>query len=435
MNVLLDGLTPKVCSLREVLRAFLDHRRDVLGRRSRHRLDRIDRRLEVLGGLLIAFLNLDRVIDIIRYDEDPKAALMAEDWTKPRKRAASEAAYVSPRTGRPLAPGQGMTEVQAEAILNIRLRSLRRLEELQLEAEREALEAERGELIALLADEGLQWKAIAADLREQRKRFGAKAPNGARRTTLAVARETADIPPEAMIDREPVTVVLSEMGWIRAMKGQVDPEAIRYKDGDRARVVLPAETTDRLLVLAANGRLFTLPVASLPGGRGMGEPLRLMVDLDSAVAVVRVHRPGGRLVVASDQGDGFVLAEDEALAQTRAGRLVLNLPEGAKAAHLVPVQGDHVACVGENRKMLVFPLAELPEMARGKGVRLQAFKDGGLSDLCTLALADGLSWAETGGRTRREPDLSEWLGRRGQAGRMAPRGFPRDNRFAPPPAG
>ncbi|MBP1806737.1 DNA topoisomerase IV subunit A [Rubellimicrobium aerolatum] len=437
MNVLIDGLTPKVCSLREVLRAFLDHRRDVLGRRSRHRLERIDRRLEVLGGLLIAFLNLDRVIDIIRYDDDPKAALQAEDWDRPRARCRSEADYVSPippKGEAVIPPGVGMTEVQAEAILNMRLRSLRRLEEMQLIAERDALLAEREGLVALLADEGLQWKAIAADLKDSRKRFGAKAPGGARRTTLSVAAETADVPYEAMIEREPVTVVLSEMGWIRAMKGHVEPEGIRYKDGDRARFVLRAETTDRLLVLGANGRVFTVNVATLPGGRGMGEPLRLMIDLDAPVTAARVHRPGGRLIVASDQGDGFVLSEDEALAQTRAGRVVLNLPEGARAAHLVPVEGDHVASIGQNRKVLVFPVAELPEMGRGKGVRLQAFKDGGLSDVTTLNLSEGLTWLLDGGKTRREPDLSEWLGKRGQAGRMAPRGFPRDNRFAAPVA-
>ena len=431
MNVLIDGLTPKVCSLREVLRAFLDHRREVLGRRSRHKLERIDRRLEVLGGLLIAFLNLDRVIDIIRYDVDPKAALMAEDWAKPRGRARSEADYRSPLGGKRLAPGTGMTEVQAEAILNMRLRSLRRLEEMQLLAERDALEAERGDLLALLADEALQWKAIATDLKEQRRLFGAKAKGGARRTTLTLAAETADIAPESMIEREPVTVVLSEMGWIRALKGHVGAEGMRYKDGDKARFLLPAETTDRLLVMGANGRVFTVPVSQLPGGRGMGEPLRLMIDLDAPVVALRVHRPGGRLVVASDQGDGFVLAEDEALAQTRAGRVVLNLAGRARAAHLVPVRGDHVATVGQNRKMLVFPVSELPEMSRGKGVRLQAFKDGGLSDLTTLSLSEGLTWALEGGKTRREPDLAEWLGKRGQAGRMAPRGFPRDNRFAP----
>ena len=437
MNVLIDGLTPKVCSIREVLRAFLDHRREILGRRSRHRLERIDRRLEVLGGLLIAFLNLDRVIDIIRYDDDPKAALQAEDWDKPLPRARSEADYKSPLPSKGdavIPPGVGMTEVQAEAILNMRLRSLRRLEEMQLIAERDALLAERGDLLALLDDEGLQWKAIATALKESRKQFGAKSPGGARRTTLALAQETADIPPEAMIEREPVTVVLSEMGWIRAMKGHVGAEGLRYKDGDKGRYLLQAETTDKLLVLGANGRVFTVPVAGLPGGRGMGEPLRLMIDLDAPVVAFRLHRPGGKLLVASDQGDGFILSEDEALAQTRAGRVVLNLPDGTRAAHMIPVQGDHVASIGQNRKMLVFPLSELPEMGRGKGVRLQSFKDGGLSDLLTLTLADGLTWALEGGKTRREPDLAEWLGKRGQAGRMAPRGFPRDNRFALPVA-
>jgi topoisomerase-4 subunit A len=430
MNVLIDGVTPRVCSLKECLRAFLDHRREVLRRRSAHRLDRIDRRLEVLGGLILAFLNLDRVIDIIRFDDAPAAALQAEDWARPRKRAASEAAYVSPLPGKPLPPGTGMTEVQAEAILNMRLRSLRRLEEMELVAEREALEAERASLSELLADEGLQWKAIAQALKEARRQFGAKARGGARRTTLAEAVDTADVPFEAMIEREAVTVVLSEMGWIRAMKGHVAGEGLKYKDGDRGRFLLECHTTDRLLALGANGRVYTLRVADLPGGRGMGEPLRLMVDLDGPVAALRVHRPGGKLIVATDQGDGFVVSEDEVLAQTRAGRVVLNLAEGARAGFMIPVAGDHVACVGQNRKLLVFPLSDLPEMGRGKGVRLQAFKDGGLSDVTTLALADGLSWALEGGKTRREPDLAEWLGKRGQAGRMAPRGFPRTNRFA-----
>jgi topoisomerase-4 subunit A len=224
------------------------------------------------------------------------------------------------------------------------------------------------------------------------------------------------------------------MGWIRALKGHVGTEGLRHKDGDRGRFALRAETTDRLIVLGANGRAYTLPVAALPGGRGMGEPLSLMVEIEGPVADLALYRAGGRLLVVSDQGDGFVAEADEVLAQTRAGRVLLNLSEGARAARLVPVAGDHVAVVGQNRKLLVFPLAELPVMARGKGVRLQSWKDGGLSDVATLTLAEGLAWATEGGKIRREPDLSEWLGRRGQAGRMAPRGFPRDNRFAPPPA-
>jgi len=431
MNVLIDGRVPKVCSLREVLRAFLDHRREVLVRRSRHRLEKIDHRLEVLGGLLTAFLNLDRVIDIIRYDADPKRALMAEDWGAPLPRAASEAAYVSPPERTADWPG-GLTEVQAEAILNMRLRSLRRLEEMELRAEREALEAERAEIAALLADEGQQWKRIAAELREVQKKFGRAAPGGARRTGFAEAGEVADVPVEAMIEREPVTVICSKMGWIRAMKGHQPLDAeVRFKDGDEGRFVFHAETTDRILVFGTNGRFYTLLAANLPGGRGMGEPVRLMVDLPQEAGIVDlfVHRPGGRLIVASDAGDGFVVAEDEVVAQTRAGKQVLNVGSGARARAVRRVTGDHVAVVGENRKVLIFALAELPEMGRGKGVRLQKYKDGGLSDITTFTLAEGLSWKDPAGRTRTETELSEWLGKRAGSGRMAPRGFPRDNRF------
>ena len=431
MNVLIDGRVPKVCSLREVLRAFLDHRREVLVRRSRHRLEKIDHRLEVLGGLLTAFLNLDRVIDIIRYDADPKRALMAEDWGAPLPRAASEAAYVSPPERTADWPG-GLTEVQAEAILNMRLRSLRRLEEMELRAEREALEAERAEIAALLADEGQQWKRIAAELREVQKKFGRAAPGGARRTGFAEAGEVADVPVEAMIEREPVTVICSKMGWIRAMKGHQPLDAeVRFKDGDEGRFVFHAETTDRILVFGTNGRFYTLLAANLPGGRGMGEPVRLMVDLPQEAGIVDlfVHRPGGRLIVASDAGDGFVVAEDEVVAQTRAGKQVLNVGSGARARAVRRVTGDHVAVVGENRKVLIFALAELPEMGRGKGVRLQKYKDGGLSDITTFTLAEGLCWKDPAGRTRTETELSEWLGKRAGSGRMAPRGFPRDNRF------
>jgi len=431
MNVLIDGRVPKVCSLREVLRAFLDHRREVLIRRSQHRLEKIDHRLEVLGGLLTAFLNLDRVIDIIRYDADPKRALMEEDWAAPLPRAADEADYVSPPRRQEDWPG-GLTEVQAEAILNMRLRSLRRLEEMELQAEREALQTERAGIVALLEDEALQWKRIAGELREVQKTFGRSAPGGARRTGFAEAGEVQDVPVEAMIEREPVTVICSRMGWIRAMKGHQPLDAeVRFKDGDAGRFVFHAETTDRILVFGSNGRFYTLLAANLPGGRGMGEPVRLMVDLPQEAEIVDliVHRPGGRLIVASSAGDGFVVAEDEVVAQTRAGKQVLNLGKDASARVVRRVAGDHVAVVGENRKVLVFPLAELPEMTRGKGVRLQKYKDGGLSDLATFVLADGLSWKDPAGRTRTESDLTEWLGKRAGSGRMAPRGFPRDNRF------
>ncbi|ARE41046.1 Topoisomerase IV subunit A [Rhodovulum sp. P5] len=429
MNVLIDGRTPKVCSLKEVLRAFLDHRREVLLRRSQHRLEKIDHRLEVLEGLLIAFLNLDRVIDIIRYDDDPKAALMAEDWSKGHVRAASERDYVSPLP----AEGEGqLTEVQVEAILNMRLRSLRRLEEMELTAERDKLLEERAALEDLLENETVQWTRISEELREVREAFGRKAPGGARRTRLAEAAEVEEVPLEAMIEREPVTVVCSKMGWVRAMKGHIDPgTSLKFKDGDEGRYLLHAETTDKVLLFGANGRFYTLPVTQLPGGRGMGEPVRLMVDLpnDCDIVTLRVYRPGEKLLVASSAGDGFLVASDEVLAQTRAGKQVLNVRDGTVARVCKPVSGDHVACVGENRKVLVFPLSELPEMTRGKGVRLQKYKDGGLSDAATFTLADGLSWLDPAGRRRTETDLAEWLGKRAGTGRMAPRGFPRDNRF------
>ena len=432
MNVLIDGVTPRVCSLKEVLRAFLDHRREVLLRRSRHRLAKIDHRLEVLEGFITAFLNLDRVIDIIRYDSDPKAALMAEDWDRKLPRATDERDYRSPLTLDPVAEGEGLTEVQAEAILNMRLRSLRRLEEIELLREQDALLKERAALEDLLDSDKAQWTAISSELAATRKAFGKDAPGGARRTAFGNAAEVAEVPIEAMIDREPVTVICSDMGWIRAMKGHVAPGTeIKFKDGDKGRFLLHAETTDRIMILDTEGRFFTVLAANLPGGRGMGEPLRLIVDLPNEARIVTmfVHRPGSRRIVASTAGDGFIVAEDEIVAQTRAGKQVLNLSAGAVAHLAVPVAGDHVAVVGENRKMLVFPLTELPEMTRGKGVRLQAYKDGGLSDVTTLTLAQGLSWRDPAGRTRTEPDLTEWLGRRAGAGRMAPRGFPRDNRF------
>ena len=428
MNVLIDGLTPKVCSMKEVLRAFLDHRRDVLQRRSQHRMDKIDHRLEVLKGLIIAFLNLDRVIDIIRYDNDPKAALMGEDWSTKRVRATSEKDYVSPLPSK----GGELTEVQAEAILNMRLRSLRRLEEMELVRERDALLAEREELAELLGDEDKQWAKISEQLRETRKQFGNSAPRGQRLTTFAEAGMVEDVPMEAMIEREPITVICSKMGWIRAMKGhQALDSEFKFKDGDEARFAFHAETTDKLIVAGSNGRFFTVLGANLPGGRGMGEPVRLIIDLPNEAEIVDIFtaKAGRKLLVASSDGDGFVVAEDDVIAQTRAGKQVLNVKDGVVLKVVKPVAGDHVAVVGENRKVLVFAIDELPEMGRGKGVRLQKYKDGGLSDATTFTLAEGLSWLDPAGRTRTEPDLAEWLGKRAGSGRMAPRGFPRDNRF------
>jgi topoisomerase-4 subunit A len=441
MNVLIDGLTPKVCSVKEVLRAFLDHRRDVLIRRSQHRMDKIDHRLEVLEGFIIAFLNLDRVIDIIRYDDEPKRALMVEDWALDHPRATSEADYVSP-----ILPGAdpevSLSEVQAEAILNMRLRSLRRLEEIELIKERDALMLERAELEDLLDGEGLQWAKISEQLRETRKQFGRDSEGGARRTQFAEAAEVVEVPLEAMIDREPITVVCSKMGWVRAMTGHIDlTRELKFKDGDGPRFIFHAETTDRLLVFGTNGRFYTVGASNLPGGRGMGEPLRLMVDLPNEADIVDmfVHKSGMRLLVASAEGNGFVVPEDDVIAQTRTGKQVLNVKDtAAKICHRV--NGDHVAVASENAKLLVFSLDDLPEMGRGKGVRLQKYKsargrqgtleiDGGLADVTTFPMADGLSWAMGGGKTRTEPDMSDWKAARGSMGKRPPYGFPKNNKF------
>lgn len=409
MNVLIDGRVPKVCSLKEVLRAFLDHRREVLVRRATFRLEKIAARLEVLEGYLVAYLNLERVIEIIRTEDDPKAVMAAEF---------------------------GLSEVQVEAILNMRLRALRKLEEIELRAERDALLTEREGLQAMLDSEAAQWARIADQLKEVRNLFGKSRPEGQRRTTISEATEMPVIDLEAMIEREPVTVILSKMGWIRSMKGHQPLDAeLKFKDGDGPGHALHAETTDKLMVFASNGRFYTIPVNTLPGGRGMGEPLRLMIDLPNEAQVIAMFpwREGAKYLVASRAGDGFVVGAGDILAQTRSGKQVLN----GDALLCRPVSGDHVAVIGENRKMLVFPLAELPEMARGKGVRLQRYGKGGglvkddeLVDAICLVLAQGLSWPMTGGKTRHEPDLTEWLGKRGGTGRMAPRGFPRDNRFA-----
>ena len=437
MNVLIDGVTPKVCSMKEVLRAFLDHRRDVLQRRSIFRMEKIDRRLEVLEGFIIAFLNLDRVIDIIRYDDDPKAALMREDWGRDHARAMTEADYVSP-----LAGGGELSEVQAEAILNMRLRSLRRLEEMELKREQEELMRERAGLEDLLDSEDLQWDRISEQLKETKKLFGKNYEGGARRTQFAEAGVVEDVPLEAMIEREPITVVCSQMGWIRAMSGHIDlSRELKFKDGDGPRFTFHAETTDRILIFGVNGRFYTLSAANLPGGRGMGEPVRLMVDLPNDVEIfdMFIHTPDQKLLVASNAGNGFVVNQNDVLAQTRNGKQVLNVGDDVAKA-CVPIVGDHVAIMSENRKMLVFPVSELPEMGRGKGVRLQKYHsargkqgvlelDGGLCDVKTFDLEQGLSWPAAGDRTRTEVDMSPWIGKRAGVGKAPPYGFPRDNKF------
>ncbi len=406
MNVLDAQNTPGVMSLRDVLSAFLAHRMVVLERRSRHRLAKIDRRLEILGGLLVAYLNLDEVIRIIREEDEPKSVLMATF---------------------------DLTDLQAEAILNMRLRHLRRLEEEGIRRENDELTAERADLQDLLADEERRRRVIGGELAETRRQFGPATELGRRRTEIGDAPTAVVVPLEAMIEREPITVLCSEKGWIRAVKGHLaELGDVRYKEGDRGRFVLHAQTTDKLLVFATNGRFYTLGCDKLPGGRGHGEPLRLMIDLANGHDLVNllVHTGGRKLLVASEGGRGFLVEEDEVIAQTRAGKQVLNLGKGEEAAlcHPVGEGADHVAVLGRNRKLLVFPIEEIPTMTRGRGVILQRYRDGGLADLKTFVLADGLSW-QAGSRTRTETNLTSWLGRRAQAGRLPPGGFPRANRF------
>ena len=428
MNVLIDGLVPKVCDLNEVLKAFLDHRRNILIRRSNFRLKKIDNRLEVLEGLIIAFLNLDRVIDIIRYDDNPKLALMSEDWGKQHDRAKDERDYKRPDISR---EGE-LSDVQTEAILNMRLRSLRRLEEVELVKERDSLMEERANLEDLLADTLQQWNKIAEEIRETKKQFGQNYISGTRRTDFAEAQDFEEVPIEAMIEREPVTVVCSSMGWIRAMNGHIDlTRELKFKDGDGPGLIFHAQTTDKLLALASNGRFYTILASSLPGGRGMGEPLRLMVDIPDEALIVNLitFRPGQKLLVASSTGDGFIVTHDDVVAQTKSGKQILNTKREAVAKVCHNICGDHVAVVGENRKVLIFPISEIPEMVRGKGVRLQKYKDGGLSDITTFNLSEGLTWLDPAGRTRSETNLEDWTGKRATAGRMAPRGFPKNNKF------
>ena len=428
MNVLIDGLVPKVCDLNEVLKAFLDHRRNILKRRSNFRLKKIDNRLEVLEGLIIAFLNLDRVIDIIRYDDNPKLALMSEDWGKQHDRAKDELDYKRPDIS---IEGE-LSDVQTEAILNMRLRSLRRLEEVELVKERDSLMEERANLEDLLADTSQQWNKIAEEIRETKKQFGQNYISGTRRTDFAEAQDFEEVPIEAMIEREPITVVCSSMGWIRAMNGHIDlTRELKFKDGDGPGLIFHAQTTDKLLALASNGRFYTIQASSLPGGRGMGEPLRLMVDIPDEALIVNLitFRPGQKLLVASSTGDGFIVTHDDVVAQTKSGKQILNTKREAVAKVCHNICGDHVAVVGENRKVLIFPVSEIPEMVRGKGVRLQKYKDGGLSDITTFNLSEGLTWLDPAGRTRSETNLEDWTGKRATAGRMAPRGFPKNNKF------
>ena len=405
LNVLIDGRTPKVCSLKEVLISFLQHQKDVLIRRSKFNLKKIDHRLEVLEGYIVAFLNLDRVIEIIRNENDPKLTLITEFE---------------------------LSDTQAEAILNMRLRSLRKLEEIELRKEHEVLLIERANLEDLLNDETIQWKKISSQLRETQKLFGKNNENGKRRSAFAEAIEFEDVPIEAMIEREPITIVCSEMSWIRAMKGHIDlKQELKFRDGDTDKFLFHAESTDKISIFATNGRFYTLSCSQLPGGRGMGEPLRLMLDIPNDVDIVDVFvtKENRKFLVASSKGDGFIISETETNAQTKNGKQILNLKDGAKAIVCKTLNGDHIACIGENRKMLIFPISDLPEMTRGKGVRMQKYKDGGLSDASTFNISSGLSWRDPADRQRTETKLEDWISKRASSGRMAPRGFPRDNKF------
>ncbi len=405
MNVLDGGRIPKVMNLRDVLTAFLDHRHDVLKRRTRYRLERIDHRLEVLGAYLIAYANLDEIIRIIREEDEPKQVMMKK-WK--------------------------MSDVQAEAILNMRLRALRRLEEVEIRSEHDALTAEKKDLNSLMKDEKKRWDVISLQIKDIQARFGVKTELGKRRTEIGDAPTLIDVPLEAMIEREPITVICSEKGWIRAARGHVaDNGEIKYKEGDRERFVLHAETTDKFLLFGTNGRFYTIGCGKLPGGRGFGDPIRLMTGLgnDQEIVTVMVHKPGRKLLVAASDGRGFVVPEDEVLAQTKGGKQVLNVKGGVEAQSCTVADGDFVAVVGENRKLLIFPSDELPTMSRGRGVVLQRYKDGGMSDATVFTLAEGLTW-RAGDRSRTETDLKDWIGKRAQAGRIAPRGFSSANRFS-----
>jgi len=409
MNVLIKGKVPRVIGLAEALREWLDHRRDVLVRRSNYRLKQIGHRLEVLGGYLIAYLNLDRIIKIIRTEDEPKPVLI--------------------KTFK-------LSDVQAEAILNMRLRNLRKLEEIEIRKEDKELRTEKKTLEELLKAEPKQWETIAAQIRELKEKFGKKTPLGKRRTDFAEAPEHDEAAiEEAMVVREPITVVLSDKGWVRALRGHVeDLSNVVFKQDDKLKLAFFAETTSKLLMFATNGRFYTLEGAKLPGGRGHGEPVRLFIDLEQEGDIVTMFPfVGGRkFIVASHQGRGFVVSEDEVLGTTRKGKQVLNVKAPDEARAVCVVEGEQVATIGENRKMLIFPMEQLPEMARGSGVRLQRYKDGGLSDVKTFKGAEGLKWLDGAGRefSMTLKELSDWRGNRADAGRLAPKGFPRSNKFS-----
>ncbi|MBI1340901.1 DNA topoisomerase IV subunit A [bacterium] len=406
MNVI-DRNVPKVMGLKDMLRAFLDHRREVVVRRGRHRLEKIERRLEVLDGFLIAYLNIDEVIRIIRFEDDPKAELMK---------------------------AFGLSEVQTDAILNMRLRSLRKLEEIEIKGEHAKLAAERETLVTMLMSPKKQWLEVRGQLARAREVFDPSTSLGRRRSDFGAGVEVdSDAVLDAMVAREPVTVVLSTMGWIRALKGHgQDLDKVRFKEGDELAFALECQTTDKVVLMSSGGRAFTFGADKLPGGRGAGEPIRLSVDLPEDEAIIAMLTPveGAKRLLASTAGNGFLVPEAELVTQTRKGKVIMTPGAGDQLLVCTPAAGDHVAVIGDNRKLLIFPAAELPEMARGKGVRLQGFKDGGLADAIVFAEADGFAWADPARRRIGLPEWREWIGRRASSGRMAPKGFNRNGRFS-----
>jgi topoisomerase-4 subunit A len=405
LNVLDAKGAPRVMDIKEILFSFLEHRLDVLVRRTNYRLSKIAHRLEVLGGLLIAYLNIDEVIRIIREEDEPKP-VMVKRWK--------------------------LTDIQVESILNMRLRNLRKLEEFEIRGEHDELTKEQKELQSLLASDEKCWLRIADEIKDIKARFGGKTALGKRRTEFAEAPVGKIIDIEAFVEKEPITILCSKMGWIRAVKGhQADMMDAKYKEGDEEKFQLLAQTTDKLLLFASDGRFYTLPCDKLPRGKGHGEPVRLMIDMDNDADIVAmsIYTEGSQWLVATTAGKGFVVEASEVMAQTRSGKQILNVTDGHKAVICYPVNGDHVAIIGDNRKLLIFPLSQIPPMKKGQGVALQKYKDGGLSDLQVFALKEGLSWA-LGGKTRIENDLKPWIGNRADAGRLPPTGFPRTNKFS-----
>ncbi len=406
MNVLTAQSVPEVLNLRQVLQAFLDHRHEVVLRRSRYRLGKIDHRLEVLAGLLIAYLNIDEVIKLIREEDEPKPVMMKR-W--------------------------GLTDVQSEAILNMRLRSLRKLEEVEIRKEHDKLSADKEELLSIINDDAVCWNVISSEIKELKKEFGPTTDIGKRRTQLSDAPVVSQvISIEAFIEREPITVFCSQKGWIRAVKGHnIDTESVKYKEGDEERFTIKTQTTDKLVLLSSDGKFYTILADKIPKGKGFGEPLRLLIDLDNTHDVVDmfVHQPGRKVLLAASSGKGFIIEEEDLIAQTKNGKQVLNVAEGDKAAFCLPVDGDAIAIIGKNRKMVVYKVDEIPMMKRGQGVLLQRYQAGGsIADMKIFNLADGLSW-QLGERIRTEANLTAWLGKRGGSGRLPPVGFPRTNKF------